>query len=209
MRARHGRAVPATAAPSIGSPEAAGSGEQRPARVDGRLAGELAELTRAARARRIPVDDDQHIGDVGVGNVGARRQRRPPPRHRATLPGRSSTRRADERRLGNRPRSRRATELFEHQDRVELGQPEAARVFRHQQAEDPRLCQRLPDLPAAARSLGAARAHLGRQLRGQDLAYRPGQLSLIGGESETHQAPLGSRRTRSATTLRWISFVPA
>ena len=157
--------------------------------------------------RRIPIDDDQHIRDVGVGNVIALSS---DGRHRTIGDARPVEHgRADERRLGNRPRSRRASELLEHQDGVELGEPEAARVFRHQQAENPSICKGFPDLPAPARGLSTARARLGGQLRGEDLAYRSGQLALIAGEPETHHAPLGSLRTRSATTLRWISLVPA
>ena len=62
---------------------------------------------------------------------------------------------------------------------------------------------------AAPDASGAAARTCRGQLSRQDLAYRSGQLPLIGGESEAHQRPLGSRSTRSATTLRWISLVPA
>ncbi|GIU89706.1 MAG: hypothetical protein KatS3mg010_0805 [Acidimicrobiia bacterium] len=53
----------------------------------------------------------------------------------------------------------------------------------------------------------ASRTLRGRALLREQLAQPVAQLELVGGEGEPHRR--GSPSTRSATTLRWISFVPA
>ena len=65
--------------------------------------------------------------------------------------------------------------------------------------------------PATAK---AARRSLGRALLGQHLVDGVAEFALLGGEGEVHVGPdvpqpRGRPSMRSATTLRWISLVPA
>ena len=65
---------------------------------------------------------------------------------------------------------------------------------------------------AALRSSGASknsRSAPSGNSRANAPAHALAQLVLLLVEGEVHPQPRGSPRRRSATTLRWISFVPA
>src|SRR5262249_39973513 len=115
--------------------------------------------------------------------------------------------------------------LLGEQHPVERAAAEAAVRLRDRDAEHAHLCDALPALHRAA---ALAREGVAHRLRGtltlEQLAEGALELALLVGECEAPYSPflapagegegrggfpLGSPSTRSATTLRWISLVPA
>ena len=105
---------------------------------------------------------------------------------------------------------RRPAGLLEKQDQVELTHTQPTVGFGHRETDDPELGERAPQNRRVGRTGIPSCAHdLGRALLGEELPDRITEQQLIVGEREAHAYFLGSPSTRSATTLRWISLVPA
>jgi phasin len=111
--------------------------------------------------------------------------------------------------------ARKQLETFQAQAKelVELSQRVAAETAerrRHRQPQHAHLGQLLPARRRSPAVAGPRGAHLRRRARArQKLPHRPLKHALLVGEGEPHGYLRGSPSSRSATTLRWISLVPA
>jgi hypothetical protein len=111
---------------------------------------------------------------------------------------------------GHRVRRAGPTQLLDHADEVDLGEAHAALVLGHEQGDDAHLDQAVPKAGHASVAGPGLAQPLGRALLGQQLGHGFAEGDLVVGEGEVHRSYFrGSPSTRSATTLRWISFVPA
>ncbi len=106
-----------------------------------------------------------------------------------------------------------ATGFLEHRDHVDFGQAQPAAASVSERVEHADVDQRLPrpGQPARCRlARGSQRSAIA--VRRERVAHRVAEGELVVGEGEAHDACLyfrGRPSTRSAITLRWISFVPA
>ena len=110
-------------------------------------------------------------------------------------------------RLGQRGPAR----LLEQQHEVELVQPEPARGLGRGQADTP-IAASAAHAPGSDRRRSSTRRarRSGGHSFVEQVAHRVAERELVVGEGEAHRRYfLGRPSTRSATTLRWISFVPA
>ncbi len=171
---------------------------------------------------RLAVAEQQHVGDAGErhepGAVERRRDEQlageqplealPPARRR-------EQRRRDERALHERQRQRDAPGLLEQRHDVARVEAEAAALLGHGRAEHAHLGELPPHAQRAVRLLLDARPSRAddrrRALALEQLAQRrraapPARRS---GRSASSAHFRGRPSTRSATMLRWISFVPA
>ncbi len=106
------------------------------------------------------------------------------------------------------------SECLERHHEVDLVGAETTLVLGHEETGHPQLGETVPQLQARLRlALAPLTGHAGgaggREQVVEDLREAP----LLVGQCEPHRPPLllslGSPSTRSATMLRWISFVPA
>ena len=138
------------------------------------------------RIQRAVSFDNDDVGYIGVGyesrsNGGSN----------DTIQGSSR----DQRRFDQRFRQGCSACFFEDRHQVDLGH--AAR----EHVDHAHLAQLRPPFAREPRARGFRRTFLLEQL-----AHRAREQLLIGGRLESHR---GRPSTRSATMLRWISFVPA
>src|SRR5204863_5009917 len=101
--------------------------------------------------------------------------------------------------------------LLEHEHEVDLVEPEATERLRRDDTEHSHLGERSPRRRASAGRRAPCTAHRRRRaFLAQQIAHGIAQRELLVGEGEVHRGYLRGRpSTRSATTLRWISLVPA
>ncbi len=102
------------------------------------------------------------------------------------------------------------TRLDEQRDEIQLGHPHATGRLGGHESEHSHLAQLAPE-GAVGRSVPSGPHSLRRALGREEVANGIGEELLILGERELHEGSYsrGSPSTRSATTLRWISLVPA
>ena len=101
--------------------------------------------------------------------------------------------------------------LLEHEHEVELRATQSAIGIGREHPEHSHVGELRPHRVGTARGVAPRRADdRGRALFFEQVAHSVAERELVVGECEPHGAQaLGSPSTRSAITLRWISFVPA
>ena len=118
----------------------------------------------------------------------------------------TSERRQDGDRLDVRAGHGGPSQLLERQHQVDRRRAESA-VRSEAEGEHALLGQPRPQLASGCVVAGRPRSRNSRNVRrGKQIAERRRELALLGDGSKPHR---GSPSSRSATTLRWISFVPA
>jgi hypothetical protein len=117
---------------------------------------------------------------------------------------------AERRRFDDRLGRRASSRLLEDEHDIHHVHAHTAARLGQQHADDAHLGELVPE-PRDATGLVRPRfAHVrGGAPALQQLAHRVAERELVVGEGEAHDYFLGRPRTRSAITLRWISFVPA
>ncbi len=174
-----------------------------------------ADLEHAARAVDRGVRDQLDVGavelagmvDDHVDGVGPRDQDVPAADAHV---GASEERTAERGGLDDRFGERAPARLLEDQYEVDHREPEPAVRFGREHADDAHLRELVPQTGNPTGLVRPRGAYVcGRALLVEELAYRVAERDLVLGERESHRQRLGSPSTRSAITLRWISFVPA
>src|SRR5439155_6757551 len=151
--------------------------------------------------------DHTSTRDDDVRRVGPRHELESSSDHPAGIAEQRST---ECRRLDDRPGERMTAGLLEQQHGVDEAQAQAARAFGNEQADDPDVDELLPEPGHAPGVVGPRLADVTRRaLLREQVTKRVAERELVVGEREPHRQRLGSPRTRSAMTLRWISLVPA
>jgi len=98
--------------------------------------------------------------------------------------------------------------LFEDQDEIDHRQPEPAFRLGREHADDAHRFELVPESWDPTCRIRPRLTYVrGGALLGQEVTHGVAVRELIVGEGEPHRR--GKPSTRSAITLRWISFVPA
>ena len=113
-------------------------------------------------------------------------------------------------RLEQRLDQSNAAGFLERQHHLQLGERQAAVLFGNEHAEHTHLRELAPQLGRAA-GFGFPRGtdRIGRHLACEERTDALLKALLVFGEEKIHDQALGRPSSRSAITLRWISFVPA
>ena len=208
--ARHRAAAPQWRARRGRTPSTASTGADRSSALRRRPAG---GPDRPSRARRSTVA-------VHNSSPSRRRRRRRPPRRRARTGRAAAPRRLS---IASPGSSRRPSERGQHGDRLDerAGHRGPAQLLEREHEIDRRRARVAACGEQSARPSSASRAHSlrpGARRRPPTRGRRPGrppqsagrprrrEVALFGRRCESHR---GSPSSRSATTLRWISLVPA
>ena len=177
--------------------------------------GRAPNLEHAARAvdRRIRDQLDRAgvetagCGDDDVGRVGPGYEL--PPGRDCEI-GSVEQGHAEGRGLDDRLGCRATAGLLEDQHEIDHREPEPPARLGREHADHAHLRELVPEPGNAPSRVRPSLADVrGRALLFQELTHRVAKRELVVGESEPHGQRLGIPSTRSAITLRWISFVPA
>ena len=128
----------------------------------------------------------------------------------ATVRSALQQRHSERRGLDDRLRHRATAGLLEDEHEIDHREAEPAARLRREHSDDAHVGELLPEAGDTAGRVRPGGANVrGRAFLLQQLTHRVAKRDVIVGEREAHGQRRGIPSTRSAITLRWISFVPA